>query len=91
MSEQIRSMRGVQSEQAVMPSRKRVTFHAPPHDHETANLWVDVAVSDGITTFTLLHDYPDFAPRPGWHIHHDGAEYEITAVDGRTLNCVPVN
>lgn len=41
-------------------------------------------------TLTLLHDYPDLRPLPGWATKGRGFLLRITAADGKTLACEPL-
>lgn len=65
--------------------QKRLRF-VDEGGRELANVWA--LWSPG--TATLLHDYPDFRPRPGVLVYGRGVAHRIAAVDGRRLTCEPL-
>ncbi len=68
--------------------RVRVLFYLPGQTDPTANLWVDVLPEEGGETLvSLLHDYPDFHPEPGWRIEGAGPPLTILSASGRALTC----
>lgn len=73
---------------ATAATEARAVFLAPPDFHEAASVFVRLGEpTPAGRTVSLLYDYDDLKPQPGWVVVVAGKTYEVTAAAGRALEC----